>query len=294
MQEKLEKRNFTICEEPSLPFRVTESDTDRQLKLRSAQPDLKLDEPNCLFGQLVSWMQPDLDFHAGGSLQKVLSYRLNEVFSEGMEVERAKIHFPLRTDRVFILAPVDWPEGEDALNKVLDETHEISKRMPDSEASGEYAEHTFQQALDKKPDILIICCHREKKRILLGSDEEKHLKNADFVSIFSQRRQEGRHIPRLIILSTCGGATREDGAELPKLLVGVGVDLVVHWVGPAPDHVAALYSKHFVDHLVVERLTEAPKDRFVRSHVKALAALPREVSSLVRAAAATASWELMK
>ena len=57
----------------------------------------------------------------------------------------------------------------------------------------------------------------------------------------------------------------------------VGVRLVVHWLGLAPDKVAAHYSALFVKCLSQEPLTQPPIERYYNSHFKALEQLPDKV-----------------
>ena len=98
---------------------------------------------------------------------------------------------------------------------------------------------------------------------------------------------QGRHNPRCIIFSTCGGDKDDEGKVLPEALVNaaVGVKFVVYWLGPAPDKVAAHYSSLFVKCLSQEPLTPSPTKRYYKSHLRALEQLPDRVT-----ADAESSW----
>ena len=124
-------------------------------------------------------------------------------------------------------------------------------------------------------------CHREEDWIILGSEPDQRFSNEDFLQVFRKRAAQGRHNPRCVIFSTCGGDRKDEGKVLPEALVNaaVGVKFVIHWLGPAPDKVAAHYSSLFVQCLSQEPMSLTPTERYHKSHLKALLQLPDKVTA---------------
>lgn len=216
-------------------------------------------------------MRLNLRFSGDGKMRTVLSYDLNALASASAKGARiAVVDFLVpKIDSALVIVPIDKPKGCDALYKSVEEAINIGRQVPSCVVKTGFKTIDFNKSLDKKPDMLFFCCHREEDKILLGKSE---LSNEELLGIFRDRSESGKHNPRFVIFSTCGGETEEQGSELPQALVNakVGINLVVYWLGQAPDKVAAAYSSTLVECLKQEPLTPEPETRYLKSHQKAL------------------------
>lgn len=175
-------------------------------------------------------------------------------------------------EKVLILAPIDKPSGCDTLFSVIEEAINIGRQIPNCVVKSLFSLPILEEELNRSPDIVFFCCHRLEDQILLGRNKSKHMSNQAFLSIFQARFQVGLPNPTCIVFSTCGGDEEHEGSVLPKALVqaAIGISFVVFWLGPAPDAVAAQYSRVFVESLAEEPSTLQPLERFSKSHAATL------------------------